>query len=255
MRADSAYLLVAHGSRDRNYREAFAHLGQLVRDRGARPAKTGRKFGDSSALLSESVEPLVETACLELDEIPLHVAMVGAAERARAAGFDCLQVIPLFLLAGVHVCHDIPDEVAHARSQSQIEIYVQPCLGRDPAIAARLDRQFASMKASSRLLLAHGSRRDRAHQPIEAIAAEIGATCAYWSVSPTLAEQVEALAVRGTEAIAIVPYFLFPGGITRAIAEQVERLAREFPYTRLLLGHPLGATPDLADLIVRRMRA
>ncbi|NEP55057.1 MAG: hypothetical protein F6K65_42260, partial [Moorea sp. SIO3C2] len=50
--------------------------------------------------------------------------------------------------------------------------------------------------------------------------------------------------------VTIFPYFLFPGGITDAVTHLTEELAERFPRTTFRLLPPLGATADLADLIV-----
>jgi sirohydrochlorin ferrochelatase len=53
----------------------------------------------------------------------------------------------------------------------------------------------------------------------------------------------------GQQQIGIVPYFLFNGGITDAIAKNVAQLKQQFPATELHLANPLGASVELADLI------
>jgi sirohydrochlorin cobaltochelatase len=59
--------------------------------------------------------PLVGTACLEVGAVPLHQQIVAFSRRARAAGAQRVRLVPLFLLAGVHVMEDIPAEVEQAR--------------------------------------------------------------------------------------------------------------------------------------------
>ena len=53
----------------------------------------------------------------------------------------------------------------------------------------------------------------------------------------------------GYRQIGIIPYFLFAGGITDAIAVAVEQLQEQFSSVRLDLAEPLGASQELADLI------
>jgi len=54
---------------------------------------------------------------------------------------------------------------------------------------------------------------------------------------------------QGYREIAILPYFLFSGGITDAIAQAVEALKLQFPGVSLYLAEPLGVSGELADLI------
>ena len=168
-------------------------------------------------------------------------------------GVKQIQILPLFLLPGVHVSEDIPAEVAMAQQQlEEIQIELRPYLGSQPGIIDLLAEQFEQLPAQARILLSHGSRRPGSNQPVEAIAAQLDAVAAYWSISPSLDQQVENLAAAGYRDIAIVPYFLFAGGITEAIAVAVEQL--ENSDTTLYLGEPLGATPQLASLIVKEIK-
>jgi sirohydrochlorin ferrochelatase len=84
---------------------------------------------------------------------------------------------------------------------------------------------------------------------VEDIASKLGALTAYWSVKPSLEEQIDSLVRGGQQQIGIVPYFLFNGGITDAIAKNVAQLKQQFPATELHLANPLGASVELADLI------
>jgi sirohydrochlorin cobaltochelatase len=68
-------------------------------------------------------------------------------------------------------------------------------------------------------------------------------------VKPSLAEQIDSLVRGGQQQIGIVPYFLFNGGITDAIAKNVAQLKQQFPTAELNLANPLGASEELADLI------
>ena len=53
----------------------------------------------------------------------------------------------------------------------------------------------------------------------------------------------------GHRNISILPYFLFPGGITDAIAKSIENAKLQFSSVNLHLAQPLVASLDLADLI------
>ena len=99
------------------------------------------------------------------------------------------------------------------------------------------------------ILLSHGSRRLGGNSTVEEIASKVGAHAAYWSVKPSLPSQIESLVRGGQQQIGIVPYFLFNGGITDAIAENVEQLKQQFPEAEIHLANPLGASVELANLI------
>ena len=74
---------------------------------------------------------------------------------------------------------------------------------------------------------------------------------AYWSLAPSLESQIEVLVKVGYKQIGILPYFLFAGGITDAIAENVKQLQGQFPQVQMSLGHPIGGSQELANMIFK----
>ena len=62
------------------------------------------------------------------------------------------------------------------------------------------------------------------------------------------------LAAADCKQIVILPHVLFDGAIMDVIASQVIRLQQQLPQVQLILEQPLGATADLANLIVARMK-
>ncbi len=240
----SAYLLVSHGSRDPRPEIAMQELARLV-----------SKKLDKNQNLPNS-EHLVGIAALEMSEKPLHQQIKQFAD--TAFGVDNvsqnpnhLQILPLFLLPGVHVMTDIPAEVALAQQVigEDIMIELQSYLGSHPDLKKLLSKQIAKIEAQAWIVLAHGSRRPDSQTPVEAMAASLGAIAAYWSVAGSLELRVKELVAAGYREIAILPYFLFPGGITDAIAASVETLKLQFSAVTFHLAEPLGASAELADLI------
>lgn len=259
----SAYLLVSHGSRDPRPQFAMERLAALLSQSQARVEATGyvQTVGDSSprqldryfpgfsanTLAATPVGARVGTAYLELT-IPLHEQIKEFGDRVLASGCNCLQIVPLFLLSGVHVMEDIPTEVEIARQAlEQLRINLRPHLGTHPGMS-RLLAQLTTKK-DAWILLAHGSSRAGSKQSIEAMAKQLNAVSAYWAVPPRLELRVKELVSAGHRQIGILPYFLFAGGITDAIAQSVEELKSQFPDALLQLAEPLGASAELADLI------
>ncbi|MBD1881716.1 sirohydrochlorin chelatase [Coleofasciculus sp. FACHB-T130] len=274
MPKSSAYLLVSHGSRDPRPQAAVEQLAALIYEKAQRSeiawvqaSQPVRRLGASPMLETRNFtslqEPLVGTAVLELATQPLHEQIrqfgvrVASAKQNRAVASEyqsespCIQVMPLFLLPGVHVMEDIPEEVAIAQVAfgSKFKLDIRPHLGTHLGLSRLLASQFASITADARILLAHGSRRAGGNQSVETIARTLDAVPAYWSVPPSLEDRVKALVEAGKEKIAILPYFLFAGGITDAIARTVERLSQQFPSAKLQMAEPIGASAELADLI------
>lgn len=237
----SAYLLVSHGSRDRRPEVAMQQLAKLV----------CHKY--DNALNSEH---LVGIAALEMSPQPLHEQIQQFAKSAfgnwqLSQKQNRLKIVPLFLLPGVHVMRDIPAEVALAQQAigEDIMIELQPYLGSHPNLEKLLTKQIATIKAEAWILLAHGSRRPGSKETVEAMAASLSAVAAYWASPPSLESRMTELVAAGYKEIAILPYFLFTGGITDAIAASIEELKLQFSAVNFQLAQPLGASAELAELI------
>lgn len=226
----AAILLVAHGSRDPRSQSGLQDLAEQVR----------------SALGTV----LVGTAVLELAVLPLHQQIGQFADLALASGCDRIRVVPLFLLPGVHVMEDLPAEVALAQAGCPLPIELSTYLGNAPGWEAWLQSSWAAAGTplSGRILLAHGSRRAGSQLPIAQLADRLQMTLALWSVPPTLATQVEKLA-QSQRSISVLPYFLFAGGITDAIAQTLSELAAPYPGLQLHLGSPIASQADFATWI------
>ncbi|HEY9650864.1 MAG TPA: sirohydrochlorin chelatase [Coleofasciculaceae cyanobacterium] len=275
----SAYLLISHGSRDPRPQLAIEKLAELVQVRLATQEAIWT-VNNSDRTLTHSINrsvqqldaepttlsatlannrkyPLVGTAVLELAPLPLYEQIQQFAQQALDVGCTRLQILPLFLLPGVHVMEDIPQEVALAEASlgHTIAMNLRPHVGVHPGLINLLANQLTKVEDCAKILLAHGSRRAGANEPVETIAKQLGAVAAYWSVSPTMEEQVEAVVRAGYNQISILPYFLFAGGITDAIAQRVTQLQQQFPEVPLHLGEPMGATAKLAELIVDLINA
>lgn len=229
----------------------------MARSVGVSPAIEGFQ-GEASQPGARMVPP-IGTAELELAPLPLHQQICQFGELVLAQGYTHLQILPLFLLPGVHVMQDIPAEVDLAQQMlnSRLSLEVRPHLGSHSQLQQLLINPvdpIATSPQASKILLAHGSRRAGGNQPVESIATQLGALAAYWSVAPGLEDRITELVKQGSQQIAILPYFLFEGGITDAIAQAVNRLAQQFPYVQLQLGRAIGPSSQLADLVVELLR-
>ncbi len=230
----TAYFLVAHGSRDPRPQLALEQVAQQLRS-------------------TSSINPsLIGTGSLECAPLSLSQQLQQFAAQVSLRGIQEIQILPLFLLPGVHVKEDIPVEVAMAQQILGVEITLQvlPYLGSQVnQITTLLTTQMQSFAAETWILIAHGSRRYRGNQPIEQLAKNIGATPAYWSIPPHLSEQVEALIQQGYTQIGILPYFLFMGGITDAIVQSFQQLTQQFNPVKFYLIHPFAQTITLTHLV------
>ncbi|NET30408.1 MAG: sirohydrochlorin chelatase [Cyanothece sp. SIO1E1] len=269
MPSDSAYLLVAHGSRDPRFQIALERLATLVHQQLIVAQSESQKSVEPASVLAASAPlsapaavaplppgastvPLVGTACLEVVPQALHIQIQEFCQQAISYGNPQVKILPLFLLPGVHVMDDIPTEITIAQQAlgSKLALDLRAYLGSHPGVIRLLINQVSTLPSQVWILVSHGSRRQGGNDLVEAIAAELGAVTAYWSVPPDLTTQVTDLIRVGYRQIAVLPYFLFSGGITDAIAQTMADLSGQFPEVEFQLGSPLGANAGLANLIL-----
>ena len=249
-----------HGSRDPRPALAVSDLAQLFAERIRHQPHSGETavalvdLGQERSIPAVLTPPeiLVGTASLECHPLRLHEQILEFWRSRSQDSQGRLVILPLFLLPGVHVMQDIPEEIALAQAAlgRSVEIQTRPHLGSHPGLRRLLNERTANQPLEAWILLAHGSRRPGANQPIAALADHLGAVSAYWSVSPNLETQVQELSQQGLTRIGILPYFLFPGGITDAIARSVATLVDQHPELHLHLAEPLQASSELADLLL-----
>lgn len=203
--------------------------------------------------MSSLTPPLVGIAALELADLSLSESLINFAHQANSKGFKRIKVIPLFLSPGVHVQSDIPTEIATAAKQidDRITIELSPYLGKYSEIVTLLAQQFEELSARTRILIAHGSRLLAVVEYYQQLGNQLNADVAYWSTMPRFSEQIKLKIAAGSKKIALLPYFLFPGRITEAIAKEILVLQQEYPEVELQLGKPLGETPAIAELIAQ----
>ena len=252
-----------HGSRDYRTQAAANNLQQLLAAKFQSMniltqqnylAKDLIIFEDKTAFDSKRYKtPLVEVAALELADLPLSESLINFAQKASLHGIKQIKVIPLFLVPGVHVTEDIPAEIALAAKQinSQVQIKLSLYLGKYSGIVPYLSRKFRELPGKTRILIAHGSRLSTGAKYCQSLASQLGADLAYWSTTPRFSDLIAAHIATGSKKMAILPYFLFPGRITEAIATEIAELQTQYPQVKLSLGQPLGATEAIAELIAQ----
>jgi sirohydrochlorin cobaltochelatase len=220
-----AYLLLLHGSHDRRYAASVEQFCQSL--------------------------PGVEVAYLDCAPTPLHEQIQAFGKVANATQ---LVLLPLFLLPGVHVMTDIPDEVAQAQAaMPDLPIVAASYLGSNPDLAMTLQQSFEGLgeTAAGRIIISHGSRRSGGNQPVIDLAEAVGAIPAYWSVEPSLTMQVMALADRGQHHITVLPYMLFEGSLTDGIRQELAAIQVEHPHLNFTLLPTIAQQPECLQLIRR----
>ena len=208
----AALFFVTHGSSDRRSWLALQNLVTVARTHSDYPISGGCLEGQAQSLAQQLEQFADEVMPLVIKEIV---------------------ILPLFLLAGVHVSEDIPHEVAIAqdnvqtKAQTKLIFRVTSHLGTNSQIPNLLLQHFqkykntANPEKSGQILVSHGSRLSGANQVVEDLATHCQAIAAYWGVEPKIETQVENLLAAGINQINILPYFLTEGGITEAISKKL----------------------------------
>jgi sirohydrochlorin cobaltochelatase len=254
-----AYLLLSHGSRDPRPQIAIDQLAQQLslwlQQSAAVGVGVSLPLGTASPL--ENHPPiLVGTAQLELAAQPLSIQIRDFANRSQTIGLTRVVILPLFLIPGVHVMEDIPAEVTIAEREigGGVKLVVTPWLGSHPDLGTLFAQHSFDLPRQT-IILAHGSRRAGGNAIVEQLANRLDLTAAYWSVAPSLGDTVATLIATGTTEIGILPYFLFAGGITDAIAELVAQLRQQYPQLNLTLGEPIGNHPELVEMVGKILKS
>jgi sirohydrochlorin cobaltochelatase len=262
----TAYLLVSHGSSDPRHQASLTRLAQGVRQhlggwhRGAQMTFSSDSGGWSSRPPAANLDaefPIVGTATLEAAEQSLAEQIVQFSRRLSQLDIQQLVIMPLFLLAGIHVKEDLPAEIGYAQQQlhSGLQLKCLSYLGSRPQFKQHVAARIARTEADRCLLLAHGSRRPAGNRKLQQLGRGLNTDVAFWTVAPDLETQIYHLMQQGHRRIAIAPFFLFPGSITDAITHRTEQIAEHLPKLSLRLLSPLGTSSDLGAVIADIVQA
>lgn len=236
--SDSAYFLIAHGSRDPRSRQALEACALLVRQALANDVERVDHW------------PQVGSGVLEFGDRPLAEQIRAFAEAASRNGICQVYLLPLFLMMGNHVKQDLPEAIQQAQAllSAKVRLVLCPPLGAHPDLETLVQERMTKQDCDHWILMAHGTRRSGGNAPIAALADRLGIVPTYWSTEPSLETQLGELSEAGR--VGIVPYFLFTGSITDAIQKRVNQLQEKFPHLELQMTPPLNPNPLLAKLLL-----
>ncbi|WP_084639329.1 sirohydrochlorin chelatase [Geitlerinema sp. PCC 9228] len=266
-----AYLLVFHGSRDPRPQQAVTHLVHRLAARISSPysaahrqaatltVDTAGADGMRCLTAHSAAAPQVACAPLECGPQPLHGEIYRLGKKLLQQEENAqhtIRILPLFLLEGVHVREDIPEEVEQARQMlpATVSLQLLTYIGAYSPLTVPLAQAMSEQKADAWMLVSHGTRRCHGNQPVERTATRLAEMtqqevfCAYWSVSPYIAERIDTAIASGYRRIGVLPYFLFPGGLTDAIGEQIQQLQAS-RQVACFLTPPLGVRDEFVRLL------
>ncbi len=167
-------------------------------------------------------------------------------------------VVPLLLTPAYHARIDIPAVVDHARAEGA-DVQVRTPLGtRDavPALARALDRRLPRVPLDAIVVAAAGSRDLAALEIVTDVAAALSrrrglpASAGFASgAGQSVFEAVSMYRQAGAAAVGLAMYFLAPGVLPDRAVEQARTAGAN------VVAEPLGATPEVAELIIERIAA
>lgn len=260
MQSFPAYILVFHGSHDPRSQRAAKQLTESFRQKIGQTSQVSQAVGTVSHGVPESANLSLVTSPIPVQDVYLECVPAPLTDQIQhfieqieltysREAIAQWQVIPVFLLAGMHVTEDLPAAIASLKAAPALNLTSH--LGSHPKMRRLLNERMSLLPMEAWILVAHGSRRSQANQIIEDLADHLGVVTAYWSTTPNLEQRIQELATLGLRRIGILPYFLFSGGITDAIAQTISQISEQFPHLALKLVEPLDVNlPELADLLI-----
>jgi sirohydrochlorin ferrochelatase len=242
-------IAVAHGSSDPRAAATVTELMGLVRARAAAAGLPGLQaqaayLGHALPSVPDALAALCPAVCPDQPE-----------RYARPA-----VVLPLLLTAAYHSDADLPAVLAQAGARLPgLRIsYGQP-LGPHQGLLRALDRRLAeacrpAAAGTAVVLAAAGSSRPAANAAVARTAAAWQRASGWAAVVPAYAsaagprpgDAVASLLRAGAQRVAVATYLLAPG----VFADQIRE--RSLAAGASAVSAPLGAAPDVADVIVER---
>ncbi len=249
---ETAYFLVAHGSRQSDCDQSLQKLAQLF----------------EAALIQQGGDPVwVGTGALEFQAESLTEQLLGFCERLACQGLPSrehqVKILPMFLLPGTHVMEDLPQAVQAAQTRlaasgSILVLNLAPYVGSHPKMGQLIRSILAqssptevwSSQHEAWILIGHGSKRPSGNQAIQSLAQQLKMHAVFWVNRPSLEDKIQELKSQGIASIGVVPYFLFSGKITTIITAQVHQLALSLKPLKISVFTPLEPQPELAQLML-----
>lgn len=232
----SVLLGVAHGSRDPASQEVARELlGRAAALRGG--LRTADAYVDNAS-------PSIRSALAEL----------------AADDVQDVVVLPLLLTPASHSKTDVAASVqAGRREHPALRLRYGRPLGPHPVLVELLARRLREAGAADEdpvVLVAGGAIDPDANAQVAATARLLFEGRGWPSVDvafastarPSVPEALERLRAQGFSRVSVARYFLGPGLLPRL----VERQARSVDGLDVVVSEPLGATDDLADLLLAR---
>ncbi|MER7990135.1 sirohydrochlorin chelatase [Streptomyces noursei] len=256
-----ALLIAGHGTRHEGAADALRALVRVLGERLPDVPVAGGFFGAPAS--------------------PLPLS--GAVDALVAQGATRLVVVPLLMAPTGAIRETLPEAVARAvAAHPGVRAVCEPELGPDPRLLAALERRLdealggGARRPEDRdrttvLLVGRGAADPHANAEVVRAARLLWEGRGFAGVETafvTLAApdvpagldrcRVLAAAAPGTRQrhrIVVLPYFFFAGDLLERLRMQTEGWAAAHPGAEVLGAEPIGAAPELVEVVVARYRA
>jgi len=184
-----------------------------------------------------------------------------------AGGARYIAVVPLVLVAAGHAKGDVPAALERERGRHPGLTfgYGRP-LGPHPSLLAAMEARIdAVLEREHRvetmlLLVGRGTTDPDANAELAKVARLLeegrgfaGVEYGFISLAePGVPAALERCRRLGARRVVVVPYFLFAGVLPDRVVAQSEAFAADHPELEVRTAGLLGATPELADLVLER---
>ncbi|MGW1378323.1 sirohydrochlorin chelatase [Streptomyces sp. NPDC002446] len=258
MTTPPALLIAGHGARDEGGAEALRALVQALGARHPEVPVAGGFFGGpgSPLPLDDAVDELAGRGATRVAAVPLLLAPAGQVDRTLPAALErAADRHPgLSFACGAELG-------PHPRLLQMLEQRLDEALGsgaRRPEDRARTTVLLVGRGASDPYANAEVARAARLLWEGRGFA---GVETAFVTQAapdvPAGLDRCRALAAVAPRAggrgrIVVMPYFLFPGGLFERLCMQTEGWAAAHPDTEVYGAHPIGAGPEVADVVMER---
>ncbi len=207
-------------------------------------------------------------AQLEGTESPLHQQILEIAHHLQTQNIHHLTILPLFLIPGIHILQDLPQEqtLLHPLLPKTFHLHPLPPLyhhlphhpnlfpplistGAPPAPSSPEIPAPPAPSSPLKILLTHGSKTPNSDRPIHQLAQIHNALPAYYTTEPSL--QTLLTQHQNHPHIHILQHFLFPGTITQKLQTLIQQHQTQKPHQIITQTPTLDQLPTFPSLLAQ----
>ena len=216
----------------------------------------------------EKLSPLIELPIHKVAFLEAHPNINEGISQCVKEGATKIILMPVFLLPGVHVIKDIPEQVNSAQLIfPEVSIRISDPLAASNQLvvdtAERIaDKQIDTKKKQAVLLVSHGSRYKEASETFQLLKEElqneledITVYDSYLKTSePSFENKLEQLATTDYQVIYVVPHFFSIGSFPEKIEQTVTSFQQKYKETSIVFIDPIHFNKNIHSTIQNNVK-